>query len=118
MIFFNSSDSVVISPFSFLILLIMILSLCPLVSRAKGLSIMLIFSKNKQLVLLILCIVLFVCQEEFLFCSSLLGVLWASFVFMGIFYFRLRNFSSTILLKRCTRPLSGKIFLLIYTYHP
>jgi hypothetical protein len=46
MIFFISSDSVVISPFSFLILLIRILSLCPLVSLAKGLSILLIFSKN------------------------------------------------------------------------
>ena len=48
------------SPFSFLILLIWILSLCPLVSLAKGLSILLIFSKNQLLVLLILCIVLFV----------------------------------------------------------
>ena len=33
-----SSDSVVMSPFSFLILLVRILSLCPLVSLAKGLS--------------------------------------------------------------------------------
>ena len=48
------------SPFSFLILLIWILSLCPLVSLAKGLSILLIFSKNQLLVLLILCIVLYV----------------------------------------------------------
>jgi hypothetical protein len=38
------------SPFSFLILLIRILSLCPLVSLAKGLSILLIFSKNQLLV--------------------------------------------------------------------
>jgi hypothetical protein len=43
------------SPFSFLILLIWILSLCSLVSLAKGLSILLIFSKNQILVLLILC---------------------------------------------------------------
>jgi hypothetical protein len=43
----------VMSPFSFLILLICILSLCPLVSLAKGLSILLIFSKNQLLVLLI-----------------------------------------------------------------
>jgi hypothetical protein len=35
--FFISSDSVVMSPFSFLILLIRMLSLCPLVSLAKGL---------------------------------------------------------------------------------
>ena len=48
------------SPFSFLILLIWILSLYPLVRLAKGLSILLIFSKNQLLVLLILCIVLFV----------------------------------------------------------
>jgi hypothetical protein len=37
MMFWISSDSVVMSPFSFLILLIRILSLCPLVSIAKGL---------------------------------------------------------------------------------
>jgi hypothetical protein len=66
MIFLISSDSVVMSHFSFLILLIRILSLCPLVSLAKDLSILLIFSKNKQtnkkqlLVWLIHCIVLFV----------------------------------------------------------
>jgi hypothetical protein len=46
--------------FSFLILLIRILSPCPLLSQAKGLSVLLIFSKNQLLVLLILCIVLFV----------------------------------------------------------
>jgi hypothetical protein len=46
-------------PFSFLILLILILFLCPLVSLAKGLYI-LIFSKNQLLVLLILCLVIFV----------------------------------------------------------
>ena len=38
MMFWISSGSVVMSPFSFLILLIRILSLCPLVSLAKGLS--------------------------------------------------------------------------------
>jgi hypothetical protein len=37
------------SPFSFLILLIWILSLCPLVILAKGLSTLLIFSKNQLL---------------------------------------------------------------------
>jgi hypothetical protein len=60
MIFWISSDSVVLSPFSFLILLIRILSLCPLVNLAKGLSILLIFSKNQLLVWLNLCIVFFV----------------------------------------------------------
>jgi hypothetical protein len=43
MIFLISMVSVVMSTFSFLILLIWILSLCPLVSLAKGLSILLIF---------------------------------------------------------------------------
>ena len=60
MIFEYSVYSVVISPFSILILLIWILSLCPLVSLAKGLSILIIFSKNQLLVLLILRIVLFI----------------------------------------------------------
>jgi hypothetical protein len=46
------------SPFSFLILLIWKLSLCPPVSPAKGLSILLIFSKNQQ-VWLFFCV--FVC---------------------------------------------------------
>jgi hypothetical protein len=42
MMFWISSGSVVMSPFSVFILLIRILSLCPLVSLAKGLSILLI----------------------------------------------------------------------------
>ena len=46
MVFWISSGSVVMSPFSFLILLIRMLSLCPLVSLAKGLSILLIFFKE------------------------------------------------------------------------
>jgi hypothetical protein len=50
---------VAISPFLFLILLIWIVSLCPLVSLGKDLSILLIFSKKQLLVLLVLCIVLF-----------------------------------------------------------
>ena len=60
MIFWISSVSVVMSTISVLILLIWILSLCPLVSLAKGLSILLIFLENQFLVLLILYIVLFV----------------------------------------------------------
>jgi hypothetical protein len=59
-IFSISSTSVVMFPFSFLILLIWILPLGPLVSLARGLSILLILSKNQLLVLLILCIVFFV----------------------------------------------------------
>ena len=45
-----SSVSVVVSPLSFLVLLIRILSLCPLVNLAKDLSILLILSKNQVLV--------------------------------------------------------------------
>ena len=44
MVFWVSSGSDVMSLFSFLIFLIRSLSLCPLVSLAKGLSILLIFS--------------------------------------------------------------------------
>ena len=60
MIFKIYSVSVVMSPFSFLILLIWILPLGPLVSLAMGLSTLLILSKNQLLVLLILCTVMFV----------------------------------------------------------
>ena len=69
----------------FLILLIRILSLCPLVSLAKGLSILLIFSKNQLLVWLILCIVLFVSTwlisvlSLIISCCLLLLVEFASF---------------------------------------
>ena len=60
MMFWISSGSVVMSPFSCLILLIRILSLWSLVDLAKGLSILLNFSKNQFLVLLILHIDFFV----------------------------------------------------------
>jgi hypothetical protein len=53
MSFWISTVSVVMPPFSFLILLIWVLSLCPLVNLAKGLSVLLIFSKNHLLVVLI-----------------------------------------------------------------
>jgi hypothetical protein len=43
MVFWISSGSVVMFPFSFLILLIRMLSLCSLVSLAKGLFILLIY---------------------------------------------------------------------------
>ena len=57
--FWISSDSVVMTLFSFLIVLIRILSLYPFVSLAKCLSILLIFSKKHLLFWLILCILLF-----------------------------------------------------------
>ena len=59
MILLMSSISVVMSPFSFLILLIWILPLGPLFNLSRGLSILLILSKKQLLFLLILCNVLF-----------------------------------------------------------
>ena len=78
MIFFISSYFLVISLFSFLILLISIVSLCPLVSVAKGLSVLLIFSKNQLLVLLLKCsfcvyLVDFSPEFDYLLSSTLLG---------------------------------------------
>ena len=58
--------SVFMSPLSFLIFLICILFLRPLVSLARGLSILLIFSKNQLLVLLIFSMVIFVSFGLFL----------------------------------------------------
>ena len=52
--------SVVISPFSFLILLILFFSLCFLMSLDNGLSILFILSKNQLLALLIFAMVSFV----------------------------------------------------------
>ena len=52
--------SVVTSPFSFLILLIWVLSLFFLISLAKGLSILLMFSKNQLFVSLIFSMVFFI----------------------------------------------------------
>jgi hypothetical protein len=72
-------------PFSFLILLICILCLSPLVCLAKCLSVLLIFTKNQLLVLVILYIVLFVsnCLVSSLsltiFCRFLLLVVFVSF---------------------------------------
>ena len=60
MILCISAVSVVTSPFSFLILLIWVLSLFFLLRLTKGLSILFIFSKNQLLVLLIFAIVFFV----------------------------------------------------------
>ena len=60
--------SVVISPFSFLILLIWFFSLCFLMNLANGLSILFILSKNQLLALLIFAMVSFV---YFAFISAL-----------------------------------------------
>ena len=61
--------SVVISPFSFLILLIWFFSLCFLMSLANGLSVLFILSKNQLLALLIFAMVSFV---SFAFISALI----------------------------------------------
>ena len=61
--------SVVISPFSFLIVLIWFFSLCFLMSLANALSILFNFSKNQLLVLLIFSVVSFV---SFAFISALI----------------------------------------------
>ena len=71
MILCMSVLSVVISPFSFLILLIWFFSLFFLMSLANGLSILFIISKNQLLALLILAMVSFV---SFAFISAL--ILW------------------------------------------
>jgi len=82
------------SLFSFLIFLIRILSLCPLVSLAKGLSILLSFSKNQLLVLLILCIVLFVST----WLISALSLIISCYLFLlGAFAsFRSRAFKNAV----------------------
>jgi hypothetical protein len=82
--FWISSVSVVMSLFTFLILLIWILSLCPLVILDKGLSILLIFSKNPLLVWLILCIVLFVCIW---LVSALTLIIACLLLLLGVFPF-------------------------------
>ena len=69
MIFCISVLSVVISPFSFLILLICFFSLCFLMSLADGLSILFILPKNQLLSLLIFAMVSFV---SFAFISTLI----------------------------------------------
>ena len=75
MILYISVLSVVISPISFLILLIWFFSLFFLMSLANGLSILFIFSKNQLLILLIFAIVSFVsfsCISALIFMISFL----------------------------------------------
>ena len=77
-----SSVSVVMSPFSFLILLIWIPSLCLLVRLSECLTVLLIFSKNQPLVYLILCIVLFFCNW---FISALSLIISFHLLLFGVF---------------------------------
>jgi hypothetical protein len=99
MIFWISSDSAVMSPFSFLILLIRIFSLCPLLSLAKGLSILLIFSKNQLLVWLSLCTVLFV----YTWLISALSLIISCYLLL------LGEFASF-----CSKPFRYAVKLLVY----
>ena len=80
--------SVVISPFSFLILLICFFSLFFLMSLANGLSILFIFSKNQLLVLLVFAIVSFV---SFSFISALIFIISFLLLTLG---FLISSFSS------------------------
>ena len=80
--------SVVISPFSFLILLIWFFSLCFLMSLANGLSILFILSKNQLLALLIFAMVSFV---SFAFISALIFKIFYLLLTLGFF---ISSFSS------------------------
>ena len=95
MTFLISSVSFVISPFYFLILLIWVLSLCPLVSLDKGLSILLIFSKNQLLVWLILWIVLFVSNWLILALNLVISCCLNSWVYLLLFVLHLSDVLSS-----------------------
>ena len=82
MILCISVFSVVISPFSFLILLIWFFSLCFLMSLAHGLSLLFIFSKNQFLALLIFAMVFFV---SFAYISAL--IIKISFLLLTLHFF-------------------------------
>ena len=88
MIFCISVLLLVISPFSFLILLIWFFSLCFLMSLANGLSILFIFSKNQLLALLIFAMVSFV---SFAFISALIFIISLLLLVLGFFIY---SFSS------------------------
>ena len=85
--------SVVISPFSFLILLIWFFSLCFLMSVANGLSILFILSNNQLLALLIFAVFSFVSSA---FISTLIFKIYFLLLTLGFF---ISLFSSCF---RCT----------------
>ena len=88
-----SAVSVVTSPFSFLILLIWVLSFFFLMSLANGLSILFIFSKNQLLVLLIFAIIFFLSIS---FISSLIFMISFLLLTLG---FVCSSFSSSFRCK-------------------
>ena len=103
--------SVLISPFSFLILLIWPFSLCFLMSLANGLSILFIFLKNQLLALLIFAVV------SFVFISALIFVIYFLLLTLGFF---ISSFSSCF---RCRvrlfidfSPVSWDRLVLLWTF--
>src|SRR5574337_2100274 len=96
--------SVVISPFSFLILLICFFSLCFLMSLTNGLSILFILSRNQLLALLIFSMVSFV---SFAFISALILKIYFLLLSLGFF---ISSFSSCF---RCTVRLFIRLFLFL-----
>ena len=86
--------SVVISPFSFLILLIWFFPLCFLMSLAHGLSILFILSKNQLLALLIFAMVSFAFISALIFKISFLLLTLGFFIssFSSCFRCRVRLF--------------------------
>jgi hypothetical protein len=97
--FFISLISVVMSPSLFLILLIWTLSLCPVVCMSKGFCILLVFSKNQPLVLLIICTVLFVSAWSM---STLSLIISYRLLLLGVFA------------SFCSRDSSSSVKLLLY----
>ena len=95
--------SVVISPFSFLILLIWFFSLCFLMSLANGLSILFVLSKNQLLTLLIFAMVSFL---SFAFISALIFKIYFPVLTMGFF---ISSFSSCF---RCR----VRLFIWFFSY--
>ena len=102
--------SVVTSPFSFLILLIWVLSLFSLMSLANGLSILFIFSKNLLLVLLICAIVYFI---SFSFISDLIFMI--SFLLLTLGFF-CSSFSNCFRCKiRTAFAASHRFWVVVYS---
>ena len=99
--------SVVISPFSFLILLIWFFSLCFLMSLANGLSILFILPKNQLLALLIFAKVSFV---SLAFISSLIYKISFFLLTLGFF---ISSFSSCF---RCRVRLFIRLFSCFLRY--
>ena len=107
MILYISVFSVVISPFSFLILLIWFFSVCFLMSLANGLSVLFIFSKNKLLALLIFTMVSLV---SFAFISALSFKI--SFLLLTLGFF-VSSFSSYFYIFKVT----NRVFKITYVAH-